>query len=496
MQRALSLLVVLGLAGAACGSNPAAAPATSVAPTSTTLADLRTPVILDYSPTVSDAGALVFLAVHPDLRLIGVTLPGPGESHCEFGVAHTRGALAALGRSDVAVACGTDEGYGRLNPFPADWRQNADTIDLPEAEAGDAPLPVALLADLIAASARPVEIVAVGPLTNLALLLDAHPEVADRIAGITIMGGAVDVPGNVPPFAWASANEHAEVNFWVDPAAAARVIASEVPITLVPLDATNYVPVDAKFRSALLSTPMSPASELLGGVWRNAPEWIQGGYYLWDELAAAVLADSSLVEFETRVLVVDVVDDEVAGWSREDPSGTPVRVALSADRIAFETLFLATVLGRPASIDRLVASAGERDYFDHVQAIAAAADAAQEEIFVASAAALGYDEENLDEAWLEVVLAAAPAIFAGPFSDFLADLRSVTPPDSLNTLHLAWVDALADLLAHEGEVVEALEAAVETGEELALPYFTPFLEACGALTDFAVQRGLFVDLAC
>jgi inosine-uridine nucleoside N-ribohydrolase len=453
-------------------------------------------VIFDYSPTVSDVGALVFLAVHPDLRLIGVTLPGPGESHCEFGVAHTRGALVALGLGDVPVACGVDAGYGDLSSFPTEWRLSADTIDLPEAEPNEERLPVELIADLIADSPAPVEIVAVGPLTNLALLFDSHPEAADGIAGITIMGGAVDVPGNVPLFAWANANSHAEVNFWVDPAAAARVLSSGVAITLVPLDATNFLPADAPFRSALLSTPYSPASELLGAVWRDAPEWIQGGYYLWDELAAAVLADESMVEFETRSLVVDVGDDSVAGWSREDPAGAAVRVAVFADRIAFEALFLSTVLGRSAAIDRLVATAEEREYFVVMAGLAADLDAGQQALFEATAFSLGIASLESDEAWLEVLLAAAPLILEGPMTAYRDRMAELVPPGSVAGLHDALVSALDDLIEHQVEVLAALQEQVDSGAGDDLPYFLPFMEACGALSEFAADRGVTTNLGC
>lgn len=497
MKRSAAVLACILVS--ACGSNPEAATTTSAPPvTTTSIPDPRTPVIFDYSPTVSDAGALVFLAAHPALRLIGVTLPGTGESHCEPGVAHTRGALAALGLEDVPVACGVDDGYGDLNPFPAEWRQRSDEIALPEAASDDESLPVALMADLIASSARPVEIVAVGPLTNLALLLDAHPEMLGGIAGITIMGGAVDVPGNVPPFAWENANEHAEVNFWVDPAAAARVLASDVPITLVPLDATDYLPADARFRSALLSAPYSPASLLLGAVWRDAPEWIQDGYYLWDELAAAILADERIVEYETRSLVVDTADDTVAGWSREDPAGTPVRVAVSADRVAFETLFLSTVLGRPVAIERLVATAAEREYLVTVAAISEAFEIAQAEVFTAAVEGLGVDPDNADEAaFVQVMLVAVPQILAGPMTEFLAALNETPSPESLALLHTSWVSALSDLLAHEDEVLTALEESASVGGDVfESPYIVRFMEACGALAEAATDRGVLVNLGC
>ena len=131
MKRAFTLFAVFGLVAAACGSGPDAAPPTSVAQTSTTFSDPRIPVIFDYSPTVSDVGALVFLAVHPDVRLVAVTLPGTGEGHCSPGVEHTRGVLVALGLDDVPVACAPDRGYGELNPFPEDWRASSDSMDLP-----------------------------------------------------------------------------------------------------------------------------------------------------------------------------------------------------------------------------------------------------------------------------------------------------------------------------------------------------------------------------
>ncbi|MFQ5558807.1 MAG: hypothetical protein ACE5GB_15035, partial [Acidimicrobiales bacterium] len=81
------------------GSGTTVAAAAVPAPDATAagLDDGRRPVILDYSPTVSDLGALAFLASHPGLRLVGVTLPGTGESHCGPGIAHTRGVLEDLG---------------------------------------------------------------------------------------------------------------------------------------------------------------------------------------------------------------------------------------------------------------------------------------------------------------------------------------------------------------------------------------------------------------
>ena len=82
-----------------------------------------------------------------------------------------------------------------------------------------------------------------GPLTNLALMLDRAPEAAARIRRVIAMGGAVDEPGNVGP--------KAEFNIAHDPHAAAAVLGSGLPLTLIPLDATRQLRADATYIAAL-----------------------------------------------------------------------------------------------------------------------------------------------------------------------------------------------------------------------------------------------------
>jgi inosine-uridine nucleoside N-ribohydrolase len=507
MRRIAIPTSALALLTVACGTNAVTtttAGSTTVIDVETTVVDTRTPVIFDYSPTVSDVGALVFLASHPELRLLAVTLPGTGESHCEPGVVHTRGALEALGLGDVPVACGPTVGTGSLNPFPEEWRDRSDTIDLPEAAPNETRSAPDLIADLIAASATPIQIVAVGPLTNLAAVLSDNPEIAASIAGITIMGGAVDVPGNVPPVSgWELANAYAEVNFWVDPTAAALVIQSGVPVTLIPLDATNSVPVDHAFYRELTAAPTTPASELLAGVWEQAPEWLTDDYYLWDELAAAVLTDESLVRFETRDLLVEDGDPSVTGWSREDPAGVAVRVAVSANRSAFERLFLETLLGRVVNIERSAATAEEVAYFEAVEQIVATYDAALDVVFQEAATDLGFGEDNesmteeeAEQAWLQVLVAAAPAALDGPLPDLAFSLEAVAAPPGLSELHIAWLDAIRNWLDHSTEFLVALETTVASNLTEPLPYLSQFEESCAALQVAGTERGLTVDLNC
>jgi inosine-uridine nucleoside N-ribohydrolase len=68
----------------------------------------RQRVIVDYSPTVSDVGALLYLLTSPDVEVVAITLPVTGEARCDLGMEVTLGVLALLGREDVPVACDPD----------------------------------------------------------------------------------------------------------------------------------------------------------------------------------------------------------------------------------------------------------------------------------------------------------------------------------------------------------------------------------------------------
>ncbi|MCH7585634.1 MAG: nucleoside hydrolase [Acidobacteria bacterium] len=470
-------------------------PTSTAAPAASTIAtvpvDPRRPVIFDYSPTVSDIGALAFLASHPDLRLVAVTLPGTGESHCEPGVAHTRGMLVELGYPEIPVACGPDDPTTGFNAFPTSWRLASNEMDLPEAAPNEDRTAPVLIADLVRGSDTPIEIVAVGPLTNLAVAFEADPTLAGLVAGITIMGGAVEVGGNV------FKNDVAEWNIWVDPTAADTVLHSGAPVTLVPLDATNFLPAGRIFWESLDAQASTAAAALVRDVWAANWDWVDnvdGSFYFWDELAAAVLVDESLVTFETRTLVVDDETRQNKGWTRRDPAGVPVRVALTADRLAFEQLFLETLVGGPADLAYIETTEAEVAYFEQVERIATEADETVDVIFEETARGLGLDEAALEDGgFFDVVAAALPAILEGPWQDRIDALKALTVPESLVGLHDEWVAVLEDFAAAEVEVLGALE----TGDlEAFEPMFAPIGEACSAIATAAQLRLVIVQLNC
>ena len=280
------------------------------------------PVVLDYSPTQSDIGALLYLAARPDVDLLAVTLPGTGEADCEPGTRNTRQLLAIAGSPDVPVGCGRVEPLKGHRDWPDEWRREANK--LPRVQViGVEPQPVldaeAMLADVLRAAEDPVTIVAVGPLTNIAVTLTEHPELTSRIARVVIMGGAVDVDGNVPDA------PSAEWNLYVDPEAARLVVESGVPILLVPLDATNDVPFgrDVVLRLSLLETPIGRAEYQR----LSAQTWFDGAY-MWDELTAVAAMRPETVTVEQRRIVVDadgatVPRDDGIGRRRRGRRGRP-----------------------------------------------------------------------------------------------------------------------------------------------------------------------------
>jgi len=162
---------------------------------------------------------------------------------------------------------------------------------------------------------------------------------------IYVMGGAVDVAGNIHESA--IGNSAAEWNLYVDPYAADVVVASGAPITFVPLDATNHAPVTVKFYDRLASDHKTPAATFVFDLLtKNRSFLTSGGYYFWDPLSAAILTNEGLAEIEVRTLAVIVDEGPESGRTKPTSSGSEVRVAMSADGAAFEDLFLATLNGR------------------------------------------------------------------------------------------------------------------------------------------------------
>jgi inosine-uridine nucleoside N-ribohydrolase len=283
--------------------------------------------------------ALLYLIQEPELHIAAVTVTGTGLAHCPEGAENAAAVLAHLGHEDIPVACGEQVTLGDGNAFPEEWRQGADglgaQLGLPFADLDPGSEAVALIIETITSSSEPVRLLALGPLTNIARALGDSPDVAGNIEHLYIMGGALDVPGSVPP------HMTAEWNIWVDPRAATEVLQSGIPITLVTLDATNDVPATRFFYEALETQRHSAAGELLYRYLSANQGMLEGGtYFFWDPLAAVTLVHPDVVNTESRSVAVAESPGSDEGATFESDDGVQVEVAVGADRSRFEKLFL------------------------------------------------------------------------------------------------------------------------------------------------------------
>jgi purine nucleosidase len=290
-----------------------------------------TTVILyfDCDTGVDDAIALAMLLATPGVQIAGIGTVS-GNTSARQAATNTLGLLELAGRDDVPVA------VGARDPLAGTYGSGAEVVH-GDNGIGGVRLPVPgrspvaesapeMLVRLARAHPGELHVLATGPCTNLALALRAEPRLPELVANVTVMGGAVRVPGNVTAFA--------EANIANDPEAAAAVVAAGRPVTLVPLDVTMNHRFDLADQDVLLAgTPLQRAlGEMLAGYFdwyepllgrRESP--------LHDPLAAGIatgvltLGDAPVVG-----LRVDAGDGPERGRTAEDPAApAPARVVFS-----------------------------------------------------------------------------------------------------------------------------------------------------------------------
>ncbi|MBL8132968.1 MAG: nucleoside hydrolase [Anaerolineae bacterium] len=310
------------------------------------------PIIFDTDMAFEDWIAMLFLLQHPAVEVRAVTIPGTGEAHCDPGVRNAMNLLMLAEKPDIPVACGRETPLFGSSTWPAEWREYVDRmvgLSLPEnPNPSDERDAVELLQQTIEASEEPITLVAVGPLTNIAELLQASPAAAEKIAMIYVMGGAVDVAGNLGD-GGATENTTAEWNFYADPLAAAQVIESGIPITLVPLDATQAVPITGDFYDALKEDRTTPVAEFVYQELTTLQVRRYSGWFFWDTLTSQAAVDESVVTIEERTLRVIAEEGDEFGRSAPEEGGSRVRLAVDADPALLEPIILNVLNGRDPS---------------------------------------------------------------------------------------------------------------------------------------------------
>jgi purine nucleosidase len=319
-----------------------------------------TPLILDVDTGVDDALALLYACASPEVELVAATCV-MGNVTIAQAVRNTLWVLELAGRSDVEVA----EGAGRPlvrdhTPFRVVHGSEGLGFVTPPAPAGGPSARSAATLIVEAARARPgeVQLVATGPLTNVAIALTEEPDLPNLLRGFAIMGGAFARGGNTTPAA--------EANIWMDPDAAQAVFrgfdgAEEEKLPLcVGLDVTERAILTSSDLDAIGGG--AAAASHLGGFLREAvPFYIDfhattrglDGAYMHDPLAVAAAIDPSLVTLHTTRVevetdgrwtlgetVADLLGIRRSPWLVAWENGDNARVALDVDERAFIERFV------------------------------------------------------------------------------------------------------------------------------------------------------------
>ncbi|HEU5326341.1 MAG TPA: nucleoside hydrolase [Candidatus Limnocylindria bacterium] len=334
--RAGLLAVILLLA--ACGA--AAAPSDSP-PSATPDQAAPQPVVIDTDLGADDLIALTLLLREPALDVRAVTVAATGLVHCEAGRQHLSNLFHQLQVEAVPVGCGRDDPGADGRKFPPEWRTAADAAYglrmTPVAVGGDRPEAVDVLTRAIEDAGAPVTVVALGPWTNLEDLFAASPDLAASIELLHAMAGTVDAPGNVYDEDGAPLEPSLEWNVAADPSAFAAVQEIDVPIRLVSLDATDQVPIDQQLYERLDDDHTAAGANLAFELLTRNAFMLEGGTFLWDELAVLALLDPTLIGWESTPLTVDDAGHLARGGQRS------MEVSMEVDPAAVTDALLATL---------------------------------------------------------------------------------------------------------------------------------------------------------
>lgn len=311
----------------------------------------------DIGTDVDDALALAYAAASPELDLLGVTTV---HGNASLRALIARRLLDLAGALDVPVVAGRSaplrrsaverfhwhELWGHEGAGLLDDAQLATTEDHPERDAA-----AEFIVEEVNAAPGTVSLIAVGPLTNLGRAFTLDPDLGDKVADVTLMGGLVDSSD----FSW---GPQFETNFNADPGAAEIVLGSGAPITIVPLEVTLKVFLTAAQRARLDAPEANVVAAALGRLIAamrepflafNDKYGLDGSEfdertYMHDPLAVYGAVGGELIQTRPARLKVDY-DADGALLTVEDPDAPEFTLAHAADGPAFAAHWLQTVEG-------------------------------------------------------------------------------------------------------------------------------------------------------
>ena len=290
-------------------------------------------VVIDTDPGTDDALALIMALSSPELDIQGLTTVG-GNARLAYTTRNTLALMSYLRRPDMPVSRGASRPMKGSFEYAYDFHGPGGlTVSLPKAKAVPRPLRASeYLVSIGYSFPSDLVVIALGPLTNVAQALEREPRLAGWIREVVVMGGAVEVAGNVTAYA--------EFNIYNDPHAANVVFGSGVPVTLVGLDVCRQVAFERGERAWLEgdSSGGRLASRILTGWFSAHPD--QHRYSLCDPLAMAAAIEPDLLETGAATVVVETGDSKRYGQTRAEYDGGSIKVALRVDAERARALIL------------------------------------------------------------------------------------------------------------------------------------------------------------
>jgi purine nucleosidase/pyrimidine-specific ribonucleoside hydrolase len=295
---------------------------------------MRQPVIIDTDPGLDDALAILCALASPALEVLGLTTVA-GNIGLGMSTRNAGRLLALAGRGDVPVVAGAAAPLARPGFDVADIHGQGGLggVALPDPVASpleDAPGWIA--ARIMAAPAQTIDILALAPLTNIALLIRDHPRAARRLRRVIAMGGAIDTHGNIGP--------RSEFNLAADPEAADIVLCAGLDLVLVPLDVTRQVRAGTVWVAGLAAGrgAVARAAAALVGAYLD-PAHGRLSRPLHDPCVALLAEAPGLFTLREMALAVDLSAPAPLRTAQADPGalrpgGAPVRAATGVDAAA------------------------------------------------------------------------------------------------------------------------------------------------------------------
>jgi pyrimidine-specific ribonucleoside hydrolase len=310
------------------------------------------PVIIDTDPGIDDAIAIALACASPEIDLLGITTVG-GNTGIENTTGNALKLLHLLGRDDVPVGAGAARAFA----FEADLgdptihgQGGLGGVELALPDRGPDPRgALGLLTELVESHPEPVTLIAIGPLTNVALFAATRPDLYAKLDRLVIMGGGVHITGNHTPTG--------EFNIWFDPEAAARVFSAGVEVTMVGLDVTHKAMFAGADWAPLRGADAGPVAKAVTGMID-----FYGTFYLsqngsdataqHDSLAVAAVVKPDLIRTSHCWVGVETAGTLTRGMTVADlkdvwKQAPNTHVALDVDVPAFIDL----LVGRIADLD-------------------------------------------------------------------------------------------------------------------------------------------------